>query len=204
MRTRYLLVALLAIPLVDAAFLVWVAGEIGAVSTIALVVLTGLVGMLLVRAEGRHAIHGLERKLARGQPPTSELLDGALLVAAGAFLLTPGLVTDTVGFLLAIPPTRYPIREAIKRYVVVPYIDRRTDGLASGVAWTGGFPGPDGGPGAAGSGGPGAGGSGGSSTTAGGANAESGAGSAGSGGQGDDVVDVNYSVDDNESQDRRT
>lgn len=189
MRTRYLLVALLAIPLADAAFLVWVAGEIGAVATVALVVLTGLVGMLLVRAEGRHALHGLERKLARGDLPTDELLDGALLVAAGAFLLTPGLVTDTLGFLLALPPTRYPVRKLLLRYVVVPYMDRKTDGLASGVVWTGGFPGPDAGP------------------TGGRSPGDGGAGPADGSASDDDVVDVgtdDYSVDDEDPRDRRT
>ncbi|MFB9822890.1 FxsA family protein [Halobaculum roseum] len=145
MRVRYLLVALLAIPLADAAFLLWVATNLlTAVQTVALVVLTGLLGMLLVRAEGRHTLRAVQRKLATGEVPTGEVLDGGLLIAAGAFLLTPGLVTDVIGFLLAIPPTRYPIRELLRRYVVVPYVDARMDGFATGAVWTGGFPNPDG------------------------------------------------------------
>jgi UPF0716 protein FxsA len=67
-------------------------------------------------------------------------MDGGLLIAAGAFLLTPGLVTDTIGFLLAVPVTRYPIREFLKRVVVKPYLDRRMDGFVSGTVWTAGFP----------------------------------------------------------------
>ncbi|MFC6785051.1 FxsA family protein [Halobaculum halobium] len=145
MRVRYLLVALLAIPLADAAFLLWVATNLlTAVQTVALVVLTGLLGMLLVRAEGRHTLRAIQRKLATGEAPTGEVLDGGLLIAAGAFLLTPGLVTDTIGFLLAIPPTRYPIRELLRRYVVVPYVDARMDGFATGAVWTEGFPNPEG------------------------------------------------------------
>jgi UPF0716 protein FxsA len=107
------------------------------------VVLTGLLGTLLVRAEGRHTLRAASDKLARGEPPADELLDGALLVAAGAFLLTPGLVTDALGFLLALPPSRAPVRVVLKRYVVVPYLDSRVDGLVTGGAWTGGFPGPE-------------------------------------------------------------
>lgn len=143
MRLRWALAGLLLIPLTDAALLVVVADSLGWVATVALVVLTGLLGTLLVRAEGRHTLRSASDKLARGEPPADELLNGALLVAAGAFLLTPGLVTDALGFALALPPTRAPVRVALKRFVVVPYLDRRTDGLVTGGAWTGGFPGAE-------------------------------------------------------------
>jgi UPF0716 protein FxsA len=139
-RTRWLIASLLLIPLADALLLVVVSDFIGWKATVALVVLTGLVGMLLVRAEGRHTLRTLQRKVQTGDLPTNELLDGALLIAAGAFLLTPGLVTDTIGFLLAVPVTRYPIREALKRLVVQPYLDKRMDGFVSGNVWTAGFP----------------------------------------------------------------
>ena len=145
MRTRWVIAALLAIPLADTLLLLPVAGAIGFVQTVLLVVLTGLVGMLLVRAEGRHTLGKLQRKAATGEVPTDELLDGGLLIAAGAFLLTPGIVTDAIGFALAIPVTRYPIRAVLKRYVVTPYLDRATGGFASGNVWIGGFPDGDGG-----------------------------------------------------------
>mgnify|MGYP000486363115 CR=1 FL=1 len=140
-RVRYLLVALLAIPLADAAFLLWVATNLlTAVQTVALVVLTGLIGMLLVRAEGRHTVRNLQRKLATGEVPTKELMDGGLLIAAGAFLLTPGLVTDAIGFLVGVPLTRAPIRAALERFVVRPYLDRKSGGFVTGGVYTGGFP----------------------------------------------------------------
>jgi UPF0716 protein FxsA len=131
---------LLLIPLFDAVLLVAVAGWIGAPLTVALVVLTALIGMLLVRAEGRHTARKVRERVKRGQLPGDELLDGALLIAAGAFLLTPGLVTDAVGLLLVVPVTRWPIRTALKRWLVVPYIDRKTGGIASGNVYVGGFP----------------------------------------------------------------
>lgn len=137
---KRVLAVLLLIPLADALLLAFVATRIGWATTVLLVVLTALLGMLLVRAEGRHAVRRLQRTVARGEVPTGPLLDGALLVAAGAFLLTPGLVTDAVGVLLALPVTRYPIREALYRWVVVPYLDRRTGGFATGRVYTGGFP----------------------------------------------------------------
>ena len=57
--------------------------------------------------------------------------------------LTPGLVTDAIGFLLALPPTRAPVRVVLKRYVVTPYLDEKVEGFVTGGAWTGGFPGPE-------------------------------------------------------------
>ncbi|WP_135828957.1 FxsA family protein [Halorussus halobius] len=134
------LFALLLIPLLDALFLVFVATRLGAVLTVALVVLTALVGTLFVRAEGRHTIRKLQKTLAEGEIPTDELTDGALLIAAGAFLLTPGLVTDAVGFLLAFPPTRIVAREAAQRWVVEPYVEKKTGGFATGNVYTFGFP----------------------------------------------------------------
>jgi UPF0716 protein FxsA len=140
MRTRYALLLVLLVPLLDALLLVVVADRVGWEVTVLLVVLTGLLGMLLVRAEGRHTLRRLQQKFATGDLPTDELLDGAFLIAAGAFLLTPGLVTDAIGFAFAFPLTRYPIREVLKRYVVTPYLDRQTGGLGTGVVWTSGFP----------------------------------------------------------------
>jgi len=131
---------LLLIPLLDVLLLVVVADLVGIVPTVALVVLTALLGMLFVRAEGRHTLRRIQRKVGRGEVPTDELLDGGLLLIAGALLLTPGLVTDFVGFLLVFPPTRYPIRLLVTKYVAAPYIDARTEGFATGRVYGSGFP----------------------------------------------------------------
>ena len=134
---------LLLIPLFDILVLAAVATftPLGWVGTVAIVVLTALVGSLLVRAEGRHTIRKIEDEITRGGLPADELLDGGLLIAAGASLLSPGLVTDFLGLLLVIPVTRWPIRRALKRWLIVPYLDRKTGGIASGVVYGGGFPG---------------------------------------------------------------
>jgi len=143
-RLRLALVALLLIPLADALFLVFVAGQLGWQLTVALVVLTALLGMLFVRAEGRHTLREIQRKVMTGEQPTDELVDGGLLIAAGAFLLTPGLVTDAVGFLLVLPPTRYVVRRALLTYAIKPYLEEQTGGFLSGNVYTFGFPGEDG------------------------------------------------------------
>ena len=137
---KWLLGLLLAIPLVDAAVLAWLGTRLGWAEVVLLVVLTALVGGLLVRAEGRRTIRGIQRSLAEGEPPTDGLIDGGLLIAAGAFLLTPGVVTDAIGFLLVIPITRAPVRWALKKWIIVPKIDAKTGGFASGNVYTFGFP----------------------------------------------------------------
>jgi len=132
---------LLLIPLLDALLLVVVTAYLGWQLVVLLVVLTALIGTLLVRAEGRHTLAKIQRKVARGEPPTDELIDGGLLLIAGAFLLTPGLITDAIGFLLVVPLTRYPIRVALKKWVITPYADQKTGGFATGNVYVGGFPG---------------------------------------------------------------
>ncbi|MDZ7747062.1 MAG: FxsA family protein [Halobacteriales archaeon] len=148
---------LLLVPLLDAMLLAVLATRLSLVAIVALVVLTALIGMVLVRAEGRRTLAKLQRKLATGEMPTNELVDGALLLVAGAMFLTPGLVTDFVALLLALPPTRYPIRVVVKKYVVTPYLDAKTGGFATGNIYMGGFPNDGDGPMTGGSSGPGAG-----------------------------------------------
>lgn len=137
---KRIIALLLLIPLADIVLLVGVAELIGAGATVLLVVLTALIGMLLVRAEGRHAVRRINRKLTQGELPQNELIDGGLLIAAGAFFLTPGLVTDLTGLVLVVPPTRYPVRLLVKKYVITPYLDSKSDGFVTGTVYTGGFP----------------------------------------------------------------
>ncbi|MEZ3165489.1 FxsA family protein [Halorubrum sp. RMP-47] len=194
MRPRTLLALLLVVPLVDALFLIVVATRLGWAVTVALVVLTAVLGMLLLRAEGRATLARIQRKLARGSPPTDELLDGGLLIASGAFLLTPGLVTDAVGFLLALPLSRVPIRMALKKHVVVPYLERETDGFFSGNVYVGGFPGDGEGGFSMGDGFP----SGDGADPDGGVGGDANAG--GGSTTGDDVVDVDFTVEEEEQK----
>ena len=142
MKLRHIGLVLL-VPLLDVVLLVAIATRIGPVPTVAIVVLTAFVGLLLARAEGRHTVGKIQAKLARGEPPTDELLDGALLLVAGALMVTPGLVTDLIGLILVLPPTRYPVRVVTKRYVLAPYADAKTGGFATGSVYVGGFPGQD-------------------------------------------------------------
>ncbi|WP_436932248.1 FxsA family protein [Halosimplex halobium] len=140
---------LLLVPLLDSLLLLFLVTQtqISAPLMVLVVVLTGLLGMLLVRAEGRHTVRKIQQKLAAGELPTDELIDGAFLLVAGALTLTPGLVTDAIGILLVVPVTRAPIRWVVREKILVPYMDKKSGGFATGNVYIGGFPfGGDGGP----------------------------------------------------------
>ena len=96
----------LLVPLLEIYFLIQVGSVVGAGATVLLVVFTALLGAVLVRAQGFSTLARVQTQLARGILPALEMLEGLLLFAAGALLLTPGFFTDAVGFVFLIPPLR--------------------------------------------------------------------------------------------------
>ena len=99
-------VIFLAVPIVEIYLLIQVGQVIGALWTVFLVVLTAVVGVWLLRIQGISTLRRAQEKMRNEQMPAQEMLEGIGLLLAGAFLLTPGFFTDTVGFLLLLPPTR--------------------------------------------------------------------------------------------------
>lgn len=101
----------IVVPLVELALLVQVGRWVGVLPTVALVAVTGLLGIILVRREGTRTLRRIEAELQAGRLPHGALMDGAALLVAGAFLMTPGVLTDILAFALLIPGTRRLIRE---------------------------------------------------------------------------------------------
>ena len=96
----------LLVPLVEIYFLIKVGSVIGAIPTIALVVFTALLGAMLLRFQGWATLTRSRQVLEQGQLPALEMLEGVLLIFAGALLLTPGFFTDGIGFVFLVPPLR--------------------------------------------------------------------------------------------------
>lgn len=138
---RILIVLLALIPLFDLMILVIINRQIGLPATVALVVLTALVGLMLARFAGRRNLRRIETAIRAGDVPTDHVLDGAIILAAGLLLLTPGIVTDIVALGGLFGPTRTPMRNGLKRWLIVPYLDRKTGGFVTGEVYVGGFPG---------------------------------------------------------------
>lgn len=101
----YLLVLLLALPFIDFYLLFVVAESIGFVQTIGVILLTGIIGAHLIRREGIHILLKLQRSVTAGEA-SRNMIEGAMIVLAGIFLLTPGLITDIGGILLVFRPLR--------------------------------------------------------------------------------------------------
>jgi UPF0716 protein FxsA len=121
MRTRLsLFVAFVVVPIVEIALLIAFANAFGFWPTFALVVATAFLGSWLVSLQGRATYDQVRTQLNNGQIPGSAMAHGAMILVAGAFLLTPGLLTDAVGFLLLIPA----VREMIRMKLMNRYIDR--------------------------------------------------------------------------------
>ena len=118
-----LVLLFIAVPIAELYVIIQVGQAIGALPTIAILLADSLVGSMLLRAQGRAAWRRFQRALAEGRVPAREVLDGALVIFGGAFLITPGFITDVVGVLLLLPPTRAVVRRMLvgifsRRFVV--------------------------------------------------------------------------------------
>ncbi len=102
----WLLIAFIAIPLVEIALFIQVGGFIGLWPTLAIVLVTAILGSSLVRSQGARELSKLQNSFSALNDPTEPLANGAMILFAGALLLTPGFFTDAVGFALLFPPVR--------------------------------------------------------------------------------------------------
>ena len=103
---KYLLPTFIILPILEMYVLIKVGGFIGAFSTIILVLLTAFVGLMLLRVQGFKTLLNARRKMQRSELPTQEIFSGFFLAIGGALLLTPGFITDIIGFLCIFPITR--------------------------------------------------------------------------------------------------
>ncbi|MGZ9899599.1 FxsA family protein [Shewanella gaetbuli] len=104
-----LLLVFIIVPAMELSVLIQVGDALGVWPTIGLVFFTAIVGVSLVRSQGLHTLMTVQQKLARGEAPGQEIVEGMMLAAAGVLLLIPGFVTDFIGLLLLTPITRSPI-----------------------------------------------------------------------------------------------
>ena len=102
----WLLIAFIAVPMIEIALFIQVGGAIGLLWTLLIVLITAVLGTVLVRAQGAAALNRLRTSFSDLQDPTEPLAHGAMILFSGALLLTPGFFTDAIGFALLIPAFR--------------------------------------------------------------------------------------------------
>lgn len=105
------------VPALELYLIIKVGSVIGAANTILIIIGTGILGAYYARQQGFRVVANIQWKMQQGTVPGDDLVNGAMLLVGGAFLITPGFVTDLAGFSLIFPPTREAIKVGVKRYL---------------------------------------------------------------------------------------
>ena len=113
----WLLIAFIAVPIIEIALFIQIGGFLGLFPTLAIVVLTAIAGTYLVRAQGLSVLSQLQSRFREMNDPSEPLVHGAMILFSGALLLTPGFFTDFIGFLLLIPNVRAAIFQKVRERI---------------------------------------------------------------------------------------
>lgn len=119
MRFSLIPLFLLVVPVLEIAVFIAVGRQIGIAATLGMILLTAIVGSILLRVQGFATLARIRAHMDAGTLPGRELGDGAMILVAGVLLLTPGFVTDTIGFLLFVPALRKLIWDSVASRVIV-------------------------------------------------------------------------------------
>ena len=122
-----LFLAFTLIPLVEIYLLIKLGQNFGAITSILLVIFTGILGAYLARMEGLRTLFRIQETMREGRMPGEELLDALLIAIAGLVLITPGFITDVAGFLLLFPVTRMLAKNWLKEHMIAKSTFRDDD-----------------------------------------------------------------------------
>lgn len=104
-------------PIIELFLLIELGRVIGTWNIIFIVVVTGVVGAMLAKSQGLSVLRGMQMDLMNGILPADRLFDGALVLVGGVLLITPGVITDLLGFILLIPFTRAGVKKVLKKWL---------------------------------------------------------------------------------------
>ncbi len=135
MRLVALVLLFIVLPIAEIALLVRVEGAIGLGWTVALLIADSIIGSLLLRNQGRVVWRRFQRTMQAGRMPHREVQDGVLVIFGGALLITPGFLTDILGLLLLIPPTRAVVRRFVMRALTKRAANRVAERGAERGVW---------------------------------------------------------------------
>ena len=118
-----LLLLFILVPLVELFLLIEIGRQIGTLLTLTIIVCTGILGAFLARRQGIGVLYQIRTEIANGRLPASQLADGIIILLAGAVLITPGVLTDALGFLCLIPTSRKLIKKMLRHWFEVTVQD---------------------------------------------------------------------------------
>jgi UPF0716 protein FxsA len=110
-----LFLAFTLIPAAEIYVLIKIGGFVGALNTVLVIIITGILGAYLTRLQGMHTLYKIKANLHQGIIPTEELIDALIILSAGITLLTPGFLTDIAGLMLLVPRTRFYVKRWLKK-----------------------------------------------------------------------------------------
>ena len=111
------MILFILVPLGELALLIEIGKQIGTWPTVAIVVVTGIIGSWMLKWQGISTWRKFRESFSHGGFPGNTILEGLLILIGGAFLLTPGIITDACGFILLIPPSRLLVLKVLKAYL---------------------------------------------------------------------------------------
>lgn len=135
MRLFGLVLAFIVLPIAELYLIYKVGDSIGIAPTLALLVADSILGSVLLRTQGRTVWRRFQRTMQAGRMPHREVQDGVLVIFGGALLITPGFLTDVLGLLLLIPPTRAVVRRFVMRALTKRAADRASQARAERGLW---------------------------------------------------------------------
>ena len=141
-----LLLLFIVVPAVELGLLIQVGIYLGTWPTLALIVFTGILGAYLARLQGLSVLRRAQEQMARGELPAGSLADGVMILVAGALLMTPGILTDAVGFSLLVPSFRNRIKAVVLARYRKAVEDNRVRVHVSGFRFDAGAAGEEAGP----------------------------------------------------------
>ena len=133
-----LLLLFIVVPAVELALLIELGSHLGTLPTLALIAVTGVVGAFLARRQGLAVVARAQEQMRLGQLPAGSMADGVMILVAAALLMTPGILTDALGFLLLVPPFRSFLKDSLHKRIRKAIEENRIDIHVAGT----GFPAP--------------------------------------------------------------
>ncbi|WP_203333208.1 FxsA family protein [Planococcus beigongshangi] len=114
---KWLILILIAVPALELALLIWAANNIGVLLTVGMIIATGVLGAFLAKKQGMRAIGDIQKAMANFEPPGENLLNAAFVLVGGVLLLTPGFISDAVGFSMLFTPTQKIYKPLVHRFI---------------------------------------------------------------------------------------
>ncbi|MGB6223727.1 FxsA family protein [Haloferula sp.] len=112
-----LLALFILVPIVELGIFLWIGDRLGLLPTLLIILLTGILGAALTKSQGLRVLREFQQSTASGELPHAPIIEGLIILVAGALLLTPGFLTDIVGFLALVPTVRKQLRKALTHTV---------------------------------------------------------------------------------------